>query len=341
MPLFTQIKEVFKKILFSITATWLTLAGLPYGILLFWRWTNILYLRIRYGLLTDMVNGYDIIGTIDEPASKQVIMSFKVLKAPLDLEDMRSRCWNTVNRRNTRGRLVFPKFFQYLDTIGGYYCWKPSTFDINYHVRIMEGLDPEKVISESEVMELLSQNANRAFAAKRAPWEILIIPKFIYNKDLINSSSENVETDKFGMVIRIHHGMGDGFSLMKLIMRDMAGLDPEMYQPPVKNAGKPWPWWYRIVAFLYVFWKSPRGFYKEMSSKDSNPLHNALTKVNGEKHIVWSEQINVKWLKELKSEMKVGMNTMLFGTVSGALRSYILEQVSKPVMWQISFSTLF
>lgn len=114
---------------------------------------------------------------------------------------------------------------------------------------------------------------------------------------------------------------------MKFIMRDVAGEDPEAYKPPVKNPGKPWPWWYRIFAFFYILWHSPRCFYKEMSVKDSNPLHNALTKVSGEKSIVWSEPINVKWLKELKAEMKVGMNAMLFGAVGGALRAYILQVI--------------
>ncbi|ODN04367.1 O-acyltransferase WSD1, partial [Orchesella cincta] len=251
-------------------------------------------------------------------------MSLKVMKGVADLEDLQSRCEKTISRRDEKGNLLFRKFFQYLDMIGGYYCWMPAQFDIKHHVRIVDGLDPEKTVSEKEVMEILSENANLPFAAGRAPWEILIIPKFLYNKEL-HENQEDLE-DKFGMVIRIHHGMGDGFSLMKLIMRDMAGLDPDQYKPPVKDPGKPWPWWYRIFAFFYILWKSPRCFYHEMSKKDSNPLHDALTKVSGEKFIVWSEQINVKWLKQLKTEMNGGMNTMLLGAVSGALRSYILEQ---------------
>lgn len=308
--------------LFVFTATWLFLAGLPYGTLLFWRWANLLYMRLRWGHLTDLVDGYDIIGTIDEPTSKQVIMSLKVLQGPADLEDIRSKCEKTVSRKDTKGNLVFRKFFQYLDTIGGYYCWKPAVFDMNHHVRVMDGVDPDKIMTESDVMKLLSEVANKPFAEKRAPWEILIIPKYMYNKEVGTTQT----TDKFGLVIRIHHGMGDGFSLMKLIMRDMAGLDPEKYTPPVKDPGKPWPWWYRVFAFFYILWHSPRGFYKTMNVKDSNPLHNALTKVTGEKFIVWSEQVNVKWLKELKTQMNVGMNTLLFGAVTGALRSYILEQ---------------
>ncbi|CAL8123081.1 unnamed protein product [Orchesella dallaii] len=310
--------------LFVFTAIWLFIAGLPYGFFLFWRWANLIYLRWKWGRLTDLVDGYDIIGTIDEPTSKQVIMSLKVLKGTVDLEELRSRCEKTVGRRDEKGQLVFRKFYQHLDMIGGYYCWKPANFDINHHVRIVDGLDPEKVVSEKEVMEILSQHANMPYASGRAPWEILIIPKFVYNKEL-HKNAEEVE-EKFGMVIRIHHGMGDGFSLMKLIMRDMAGLELHEYTPPVKNPGKPWPWWYRICVFLYIFWKSPRCFYHEMSKKDSNPLHDALTKVSGEKFIVWSEQVNVKWMKELKTEMNVGMNTMLLAAVSGALRSYILEQ---------------
>lgn len=269
--------------LFVFTATWLFLAGLPYGCLLFWRWANLLYIRIRWGLLTDLVDGYDIIGTIDEPTSKQVIMSLKILQGPFDLQEIRSRCEQTVCKRDNRGKLMFPKFHQFLDTIGGYYCWKPAKFEIDHHVRIMDEVDPDKIVTESEAMGKLSQIANQDFAVGRAPWEILIIPRFVYNKDVDSVD----ETDKFGMVIRIHHGMGDGFSLMKLIMREMSGEDPEKYSPPVKDLGKPWPWWYRIFAFFYMLYYSPRCFYKEMSVKDSNPLHNALTKMSGEKCIAW------------------------------------------------------
>ncbi len=157
------------------------------------------------------MDGNDIIGTIDEPNSKQVIMSLKVLQRPYDLEEFRSRCVKSMSRRDNRGNLVFPKFHQYLDTIGGYYCWKPAKFDINHHVRIMDGVDPDKILCETEVMDLLSQHANKPFAKERAPWEILIIPHFIYNKEAAAASTD--DADKFGMVIRIHHGVGDGFSV--------------------------------------------------------------------------------------------------------------------------------
>lgn len=159
--------------------------------------------------MTDLVDGLDIIGTIDEPNSKQVIMSLNVLKGQYDLEEFRSRCEKSVSRIDNRGKLMFPKFHQFLDTIGGYYCWKPAKFDINHHVRIMDGVDPDKVFSETEVMDLLSQHANKPFAKERAPWEILLIPHFMYNKEATSTGT----SDKFAMVLRIHHGIGDGFSV--------------------------------------------------------------------------------------------------------------------------------
>lgn len=193
---------------------------------------------------------------------------------------------------------------------------------MNHHVRYVDGMDENtKSVSETKALEIVSKMSNVPFDEHRGLWEILVIPKFHYDKD---EGAKN-RGDKFAILIRISHGIGDGFSFLKLVMRDMAGVDAERYVPPSKQSMS--SFLYKTCVFWYLFFKTPRAFYNEMRLKDTNPLHNPEIKISGEKIHLWSEPINIEWLKNLKKELGTGMSTILLESLSGACRSYIVQQV--------------
>jgi hypothetical protein len=313
-------------ILFLFTAAWLISLNVPYGCCVLWRWSVAIYMKLQYGRLGDIATGLDSAGSVDIECSRQIIKTLKILQGKCDLKTLRERVEATVCRRDPlTGYFVHPKFHQYLSLCGGYPCWKPATYDITHHVRFIDGLDEQsKSVSESKTLQIVSKISNIPFEAKTGLWEVLVIPKFHYDHE--DSLDENERDEKFAIIFRLSHGIGDGFSFLKLIMRDCAGADAEDYLPPSKPSKS--PWWYKVFVFFYVIFKGPRSFYSEMKLKDCNPLHNPDIKVTGEKVHLWSEPISVEWLKELKQKVGAGMSTILLESLSGGCREYMMQKVA-------------
>ncbi|CAG7723524.1 unnamed protein product [Allacma fusca] len=312
-------KFVEDLILFLITASWILALGVPYGVLMVWRATIWLYLKIRYGFLGELVSAPDVIGVMDTDRSRQILKSLKVMEGDCDLDDLRVRCQLAVGRVDSKtGHLVYPKFYQILDRVGGFFCWKPSNYDIEHHVRFLDGLDENSPsISEAEAMERCGRVCNEAFAPGRAHWEILVIPKFHY--DVENEDVENA-VRKLAIYVRIHHGIGDGFSLLKFILKDMARekeCDIPLPKKPKRSV------WFGIGVVLFFMFRGPRYLYWEMIHKDENPL--MKLQASGQKCLAWSEQISVEFVKEIKSKLKTGMSTVMLSAFAGAVRRYYDE----------------
>jgi len=309
------------------TVSFLLFMSLPYGLMLFVRWGLQLYCKLRWGSLGSLVEGNDSCGVVDNPKSLQIIKSLKVLQGDCSLDKIRDRCAKTVGRTDDKGNYVFPKFYQRLDKIWGFYVWKPSNFDINYHMRYLDEKNPHKLVTEAEALDTVSKLSNIGFEPDRANWEILFIPNFIYDYELELDESKRVK--KGGLIIRIHHGIGDGFSLMKLIMHNMVDKEENYVAPnPHARPGqKESSWWYKIAVFIYLIFKSPRAMYKGILLKDLNPLHNPKVKILGEKVAYWSDPIDVPWLKEVKNKLGSGMSTILLSAFTGSCRDYMIQEV--------------
>jgi hypothetical protein len=310
--------------MFWFTLAWLILVNQPYGIAVCYRCAMSFYIRVKYGKLGNIATGLDSAGSLDHPNSRQIIKSLMVLKGKCNIEELKESVLATVYKQDKEtGELAHPKFHQYLDTCGGFYCWRPSNFDIDYHVKFVDGLDEDsESIGETELMELISKYSNQAFQEERALWEILVVPKVHYKSEEENHHRE----EKFAIMVRISHGIGDGFSFLKLVMRDMAGAGEEEYSPPSNPSRS--SWLRKICVFCYLFFKSPRAFYRDRVMGDVNPMHNPEIKLTGEKVHIWSDPIEVEWLKSLKKELGCGMNVMLLSTLSSACKKYMKSQVN-------------
>ncbi|OXA55595.1 uncharacterized protein LOC110848092 isoform X2 [Folsomia candida] len=311
-------------ILVLFTTFWLVFVSQPYALCVLWRWSVKWYMKICYGELGDITTGADSTGSLDTPESRQIIKSLKVLRGKCDIAELRKRVEQTARKINpATGKLAHPKFHQYLEIRGGFYCWRPSKpLDINHHVRFAEGLDESsKSIGETELLDIVSKYSNTEFQEGRSLWEIIVIPKLHYEHE--EGNVENAD-EKFAILVRISHGLGDGFSFLKLVMRDMAGANQEDYVPPHRLPEN--PWLKKICIWLYLFFKTPRAFYSELIFMDDNPLHNPDLVLSGEKVHAWAKPVNVKWLKKLKTRLGCGMNTILLNTLSSACRRYMISR---------------
>ena len=121
---------------------------------------------------------------------------------------------------------------------------------------------------------------------------------------------------------------GDGFSFMKLVFKDMAGDSTDDYVPPHLEVEPPprTSWLRKTCTFFYMLFKAPRSFYFQLSFMDSNPLHGPELVMTGEKYHNWSPPVDIEWLKELKTRLGCGLNSVLLNTMTSSLRRYMLEK---------------
>lgn len=132
-------------------------------------------------------------------------------------------------------QLKYPELQQYIDYWMGFLFWRQDNeFDLNNHVYFHE-IPNEKdtdAHSESWLCSLIESLLNKPFAPKRSPWEIHVVEKY-QNSELVQDSNNNTRKDENGMksvemtafVLRFHHGLADGFSLLYAVMEGLFGLN--------------------------------------------------------------------------------------------------------------------
>lgn len=93
---------------------------------------------------------------------------------------------------------------------------------------MLEGTE-SKVVTEKELLRLLSPLINKPFPPKQSPWEYLYIPNFL---PLNESNTVSI------LVKRIHHSIGDGYSLMKSFIAYECGDSVDKFHSPKKEDRK-------------------------------------------------------------------------------------------------------
>ena len=103
----------------------------------------------------------------------------------------------------------------------GRFVWEDEVnFDINKHVALFDGPTP---CSEKELQETLSELISKPIPEDISPWLTIVLPL-------------NLGKEQFGVVMRVHHAIGDGFSMVGLISQ-LVDKKPELLrvQKPVST----------------------------------------------------------------------------------------------------------
>jgi len=310
---------------------WLSLCAVPHGLCILWKCVLYTYVKLKHGQLGDTLDSLDVIGVVENDDSPVIITSLKVLRGDCNLEELRARIEATVGKREASGRLVFPKFYQTLEDVTGHAVWRPAAqFDINHHVRFLDGLHASsESLSEAEAFRMISNVSKAKFRAGHSPWEILVIPKFHYDHETpsVGIVGGSQAEPKLAILIRIHHGIGDGYSLLKLIIRDTSLPSDPPVTCPVPGSGRApgMPLWKQCLVLIYLAIRSPRALWVELVSSDENPLFGRAH--SGKTVLVWSRPISIHFLKEVKQRTGVGLSTTFLTALMSSVRKYIVEVI--------------
>jgi WS/DGAT/MGAT family acyltransferase len=214
-----------------------------------------------------------------------------------------------------RGRVIeagngerFARFRHRITSVHGTPYWEQDpAFEIARH--IFPARDPDLSTTE-KLQAYIGAEASRPLPDDRPRWQIQAVDEF--------------EPGTSAFIVRIHHSMGDGVSLVSVIFTLMEELTAEHEAAPPKGgirpaAGAPVNGFLRALSIPLA---APGILLKRMLWRpDRHALHGP--KVSGRKQVGWTAPIDIAVVKAAKNRFGATVNDVLMASVSGALCRYI------------------
>jgi len=225
-----------------------------------------------------------------------------------------------IDVKDSDGNYVYWKFSHVLKFDMGYFVWvKAPVFDISNHVRFWK--DPLDNISCRE-----DKNGNIVSTEKpEKDDEIGLISRFMSDQgfsfinpdtpqwEVVVLESSCMSNNKYVTVVKMNHCLGDGTSLMRLILAKLTD-NPILVQP--KGLPKLHPI-LNFFALLYSFSFYPVDFITSYLSSDKNPIHDGAN--TGKKVCSLSPSVSLDKIKQIKNAAGCTVNDVFMSCYSGAL----------------------
>lgn len=268
---------------------------------------------------------------MDRPNNLMQIIGVLMFEGQLDEARLRDGLHHTIS--------VQPRFRQRAVQEGGSYCWRhDQDFDLDQHLKrvILPG-QAGKIELEKLVADLASTPLNR----QRPLWDMHLTDTSLGGQAL---------------VVRIHHAMGDGFSLVRAMLtmmdnapRPVAHIHAQLEQEPsdeeeeeeephhgsrlvragLKLTGTLLSKYVEVVAHptkAVEYLKTGRDVASELCNiatlSDDSPSR-LKGKTGSSKRVAWSEQIPLPDIKAVGKVLGCSVNDLLIAATAGAFRHYL------------------
>ena len=232
-----------------------------------------------------------------------------------------------LDRVKSDGRLVYPELRQYWTPFMNYYFWKADEdFSVANHVRRYD-YDAELRLpdpcTEEDFRQVLGGLLAKGWPERRSPWELLIVENFI-------SETPKKTRDSHTLVIfRVHHGLGDGYSFLKLFLRDLAQYEGNLAKPSSVRLTK----LERIIATLI----SPVKMLYDLAELcvDASDFDNCWrmkhgAKLSREYYTSISKPFEVRRMRDIKNKYGVNYISVILAALAGTIRK-IMEDAGQTV----------
>ena len=255
-----------------------------------------------------LIDGIDAVWAPVYPATVPNLSSLYVIEGNCDIGKIRKKL-DTIAKHPNYARLKYRIIRKF-----GYFTWEDVSlsFDIRNHVKILPGCDSETVYSESEVFEKIGAIYDTFMSDERPQWEVLLVPKYKYNKDNGNDTRSH-----YAMVFRIHHSILDGVSAGLWLQHAMADYPVNLSVDPLKPLKI--SWFYRTIPYVLMAVIGARSLIKSLMLKETNCFHGKP--MTGPKYVGWSRPVNLNTLKQVKTATNTSTTAVLISCFGGALRS--------------------
>ncbi|XP_037798750.1 uncharacterized protein LOC119593794 [Penaeus monodon] len=283
--------------------------------------------RTRYRGVFTKARGMDSVWGVESKESRPFITICLLVSGAPRLEDiqrhLREKILDVVEG-GAKKDFKYKKFRQVFSRVCGYYCWRDAEdFDIGNHVRMLrlselypegergegeavtvrrggeeekeEGRGERSEAMDSLVHRFLSEEGTTALSPDRPPWEVLLLLR---------------EDGRYNVVIRLHHAIGDGVTLIRLCVEAL--VDTPLPAPPVgTRSGN------ALMKAVMAVWSClvlPLGLLQVVANFDRNCLHGR--QLSGKKVVTSSRGLALATLRQVKTAAAATVNDVLMACLS-------------------------
>lgn len=238
-----------------------------------------------------------------------VINSVIALRDPIDIDEIKSEISNSV-------MINHPRFSSLMVTApSGRQRWKKTTVDIDRHITIIRTPISDGVDSEDAVNAYVAELSSTSPLSTDKPlWEL----HFLMHYNCI--------------VFRIHHALGDGISLMALMMAFCRKADDQNQMPTMgKSANKRGErsrglrvLWELVVAFWFTVVFVVQIAFRALWMRDQRTVISGGAGVEKHPRELATSRFQLEDMKVVKKAVDgATINDVLFGVISSGLSRYL------------------
>ncbi|CAG7730607.1 unnamed protein product [Allacma fusca] len=254
-------------------------------------------------------------------SSKFNILTMLVLDGDITISQVRTAFQTRVlNKRMGNGEREYPELCQYWTNYLGYFFWKTEkNFSLQSHVRMYDYRNPQSLerVNEKELKGLIADVLSQPWKDGCSPWEILMLPNYF---DSVIDRPQTV------LMFRIHHGMGDGQSIMRLTFNDLAQVQPQIPSP--SNGPK-----FTLSEKIFAISTLPFRLFYDMAEMAYESTENVWGKLelgdphkNRQYHVcLTSQRYPVDMIKAIKNKHNVSFISVVCAAICGGIRRLLLE----------------
>ena len=232
-----------------------------------------------------------------------------------------------IDSKDVNGKFRKPEFQQFVTKRCGFLFWKwEENFDIKKHIRAYDGkfkdqfLNGSKPVNLETITEVTDELVYQPFKRLKSPWEALLIHNYRESDPV---SGEPVGPASTVMILRIHHCLGDGFSIMKTFNYDITQAKefdsavPKYVSPKRRSP---------VLRALEFLFSAPYEFLSEATNAvDVNSWHVPRDQLKIKLNSAISHPIPMEYVKEVKNLNKASFTALIIECFTAALRKFMNE----------------
>ncbi|KAK3888509.1 hypothetical protein Pcinc_007447 [Petrolisthes cinctipes] len=298
-------------------------AGVVLMVLWLWRCLALLLVILRHRRWVTAASGMEALFALDSEAARAVISAAVILRGEVKVATVSKLVSERVlEARDAGGRYTHPKFRRVVEKRFGVVVWmEEENFDVSRHVReLRESGRPRVLADETDLVEVTGKRTNLPFVRGQARWEVLVAPLTSYHGGDVDYTGGYTV-----VLVRLHHSLGDGRSIVGVIMAALA--EPPLVRPlpsPLARhhlGGR----LARAGRLVWAVSNLPWVVARVLRRGDHSALHGPRLK--GHKVLAWSVPLPLTGLKAGRPMAGVSVNDLLLAGLAQALHRY-LESVN-------------
>ena len=252
-----------------------------------------------------------------------VYVSF-LIDIDVDLETFKKYFYDKVvaRKRAETDELQNPEMQQTITNFLGYLFWKwDKNFSMENHVKLYKGPGKVEHVTEEDLPLIMKDLAYRPFPPGQSPWDI-----WIWDNARLEGDPE--EKRKTLYILRVHHSLGDGFAILRLLVEDIHGTDvpTNVFEVGTKKTEKQLSGWNLIRTLMKAPYEMVSVF---IHSWDFNEWRLPERKLTGKLNACLTSCIPVETMKEIKRAYGTSYTAVIFAAFAGGIRNFMLEKNMK------------